>query len=199
MGISSGAVVWAHVGEAVRHAGRGERVTFMLAGFPAVFLEGIARTSPGNGIEGRSLLLRMNPSAARNLRIDSDLQSGESPVHWRHNADADVIVFAPSDQECEAIGAGLGPLARIDEQTAVDRTEKWLEMFGETGEPKEYLHNMLKGLCTSQIFIDLEMWVDFVRAIKAQAFSYPVDVRIQNAAPGHCQTNLIRSSKPRNR
>ena len=42
----------------------------MLAGLPAMFLEGIARQAPGNGrlIEGRSLLLAMNPSAATNLQ-----------------------------------------------------------------------------------------------------------------------------------
>ena len=178
-----GAVVWDYVGDAVRAAGRGERVTFMLTGLPAIFLEGIARTSPGTEFEGRTLLLRMNPGAARNLCIDPDLQSHESAVHWRHNADAEVIIFAPSDQEREGIGAGLGPLARIDSQTIVDRTEMWLETLGETGEPRAYLCDMLEGLRASEIFIDLEMWVDFVRAIKSQDFAYPVDVRVQNAAP----------------
>ena len=178
-----GAVVWAHVADAVREASSGERVTFMLVGLPAVFLEGIARTVPGTEIEGRSLFLRMNPSAAPKLRVDPVFQSHQSAVHWRHNAEADVIVFAPSDQEREGIGAGLGPLARIDGQTVVGRREKWLDLLGEKGEPRAYLRSMLDGLRTSQIFIDLEMWVDFIRAIRAQDFACPVIVRIQNAAP----------------
>ena len=42
---------------------------------------------------------------------------------------------------------------------------------------------MLDGLRNSQIFIDLEMWVDFVLAIKDQGFAYPPHLRVQNAAP----------------
>ena len=136
---------------------------FMLAGLPAVFLEGIARKSPRAGMNGRTLLLRMNPSAARDLRVNPVFQSDESAVHWRHNADADVIVFAPSDQEREGIGAGLGPIARIDGQTVVARTKEWLDLLGETGDRRVYLRSMLDGLRTSQILIDLEMWVEFIR------------------------------------
>ncbi len=178
-----GEVVWAHVADAVRDASRGERVTFMLVGLPAVFLEGIARTSPGTGIEGRSLLLRMNPNAATKLCVDPAFLSSQSAVHWRHNAEADVIVFAPSDEERQGIGAGLGPLPRIDGQSIVAQREKWLGLLGESGEPNNYLRSMLDGLRTSQIFIDLEMWVDFILAIREQDFGYPVNVRIQNAAP----------------
>ena len=178
-----GEVVWAHVADAVRAASPGERVTFMLVGLPAVFLEGIARTSPSTGIEGRSLLLRMNPSAARELRVAPAFVSHQSAVHWRHNAEADVIVFAPSDEERQGIGAGLGPLPRIDGQSIVAQREKWLDLLGESGEPNNYLRSMLDGLRASQIFIDLEMWVDFILAIREQDFRYPVNVRIQNAAP----------------
>ena len=178
-----GEVVWAHVARAVRDASPGERVTFMLAGLPAVFLEGIARTSPGAGIEGRSLLLRMNPSAAPKLRVDPEFVSHQSAVHWRHNAEADVIVFAPSDEERQGIGAGLGPLPRIDGPSIVAQRDEWLALLGESGEPNNYLRSMLEGLRASQIFIDLEMWVDFILAIREQDFGYPVNVRIQNAAP----------------
>ena len=178
-----GEVVWGRVAQAVHESSRGARVTFMLVGLPAVFLEGIARTSPGSAIEGRSLLLRMNPSAAPKLRVDPEFLSPQSAVHWRHNAEADVILFAPPDEEREGIGAGLGPLPRIDGQSIVAQRENWLDLLDETGEPKKYLRSMLDGLRASQIFIDLEMWVDFIRAIKAQGFAGPVHLRIQNAAP----------------
>ena len=109
--------------------------------------------------------------------------SNQSAVHWRHNAEADIILFCPSDEEREAIGAGLGPLPRIDEQSIVAQREEWLGCLGETGEPEKYLGSMLDGLRASQVFIDLEMWVDFIRAIALQGFATPVHVRIQNAAP----------------
>ena len=125
----------------------------------------------------------MNPSAARDLRVDPVFQSNESAVHWRHNAEADIIVFAPSDQEREGIGAGLGPIPRIDGATIVARTNEWLDLLGEAGDRRDYLRFMLEGLRTSQIVIDLDMWVDFILSIKAQDFDYPVSVRIQNAAP----------------
>ena len=178
-----GEVVWARVAQAVEESSRGDRVTFMLVGLPAVFLEGIARTSPGSVIEGRSLLVRMNRSASPKLRVAPEFLSPQSAVHWRHNDEADVILFAPSDEEREGIGAGLGPLPRIDGQSIVAQRDKWLELLGETGEPKKYLGSMLDGLRASQIFIDLEMWVDFIRAIRAQGFAAPVHLRIQNAAP----------------
>ncbi|PCH74173.1 MAG: hypothetical protein COC12_04125 [Rhodobacteraceae bacterium] len=181
-----GAVVWDLVAEAVRDAGRQDRVTFMLAGLPAVFLEGIARSAPGDGkhIEGRALLVAINPNAAHGLRVQPPaIASVESAVHWRHSIDADVIVFAPSDAEREGIGAGLGPLARIDGQTIVNRTSKWLEILGDTGAANSYLQSMIKGLQSSQVFIDLEMWVDFILAIKRQDFTYPPHHRVQNAAP----------------
>ena len=105
----------------------------MLTGLSAQSLEGFARNVPSY-IEGRSLLLRMSPKAADRLRVDEKFLSNESAVHWRHNSDADVVVFAPSDEEREAIGAGLGPIARIDEQRIIDQTEAWLEVLNETGE-----------------------------------------------------------------
>ena len=141
-------------------------------------------TSPGTTIEGRSLLLRINPSAAQNLRIDAELLSQEICCSLAPLRRSDVIVFAPSDQEREGIGAGLGPIARIDGQTVIDQTRKWLEALGETGEPKAYLKAMLSGLRASQIFIDLEMWVDFICAIQEQDFTYPVDVPYPKCSAG---------------
>jgi len=182
-----GAVVWDLVEAAVRDAAPSERVTFMLAGLPALFLEGIARQAPnkdGQRIEGRSLLLVQNPLAARNLRVVPPAQpSEESAVHWRHSTAAEVIVFAPSDAEREGIGAGLGPLSRIDGQTIVDRTSAWLKQLDGTGATATYMTAMLEGLRTSQIYIDLEMWVDFILALKALGFEFPLHTRVQTAAP----------------
>ncbi|WP_189472238.1 FtsK/SpoIIIE domain-containing protein [Litchfieldella qijiaojingensis] len=181
-----GKVVWDIVGAAVREATSNDRVTFMLTGLSAVFLEGIARQAPNKGaqIEGRSLLLAVNPLAAPHLRIHSPARSSdESAVHWRHSTAAQVILFAPSDAEREGIGAGLGPLARIDDRAIVDHTSAWLQALDETGSADTYMRAMLEGLRSSQIFIDLEMWVDFVIAIQDQGFALPPHLRIQHAVP----------------
>ncbi len=179
----AGKVVWNIVDEAIRSAAQQERVTFMLAGLKALHLEGVARQFPATPIEDRSLLLRINQDAAENLIVDWRFLTSESAIHWRHSTAADVIVFAPSDEEREQIGAGLGPLSRIDEQTVIERTTDWVDMLGESCRPREYLISLLDGLRDSQVFIDLEMWIDFIRAIKAQGFSRPVHTRMQRAAP----------------
>tara|TARA_R100000935_G_scaffold31251_1_gene51800 strand:+ start:27013 stop:32535 length:5523 start_codon:yes stop_codon:yes gene_type:complete len=181
-----GQVVWDYVSRSVREAGQNDRVTYMLAGLPAIFLEGIARKAPnaGRSIETRSLLLAMNPEAAPNLQVQAPARSSkQSAVHWRHSTEAQVILFAPSDAEREGIGAGLGPLARLDGQTIEEQTEAWLAILGETDDAGGYLKAMLEGLRASQIYVDLEMWVDFILAIKVQGFALPVHLRVQAAAP----------------
>ena len=71
------------------------------------------------------------------------MPSEESAVHWRHSTAAKVIVFAPSDAEREGIGAGLGPMARIDSQAIVDRTSAWLQTLDETHAAEIYMRAML--------------------------------------------------------
>ena len=175
-------VVWDLVRAAVDDAGSGQRVTFMLTGLSAHALEGIARNAP-NDISGRSLLLRMDPKAAPRLRVEGGLLSTESAVYWRHNDDADVIVFAPSDEEREGIGAGLGPIPRIDEQRIIDQIDAWVDHLNDTGEGRSYLRSALEGLRDSKIYLDLRMWVDFVSTIRAKGFALPPDLRIKNAMP----------------
>lgn len=176
-------IVWGIVLRAVQDSAAGQRVTFMLAGLTAEALEGIARNKPVD-MHGRSLLLKMNPKAAPGMQVHSDYLSDESAVHWRHNDEADVIVFAPSDAEREGIGAGLGPISRIDEPRIIDQIPAWVAEFGETGEANSYLRAALEGLRDArEVCLDLQMWVDFVCAILDQEFAYKVDVRIKNAMP----------------
>ncbi len=180
-----GEVIWSIVTDAVRDAPMGERVVFMLTALPAIFLEGVTRTTPINHqIEGRSLKLVMNPKAATNLTVQPPAeQSGESAVHWRHSTAANVIVFAPSDAEREGIGAGLGPIARIDGRRIIHESQPWLKKLEEAGQAESYLASMLEGLRQSEIYIDLEMWVDFILALHNQDFALPADKRVQAAAP----------------
>jgi DNA segregation ATPase FtsK/SpoIIIE, S-DNA-T family len=176
-------IVWGIVNRAVDDAADGQRVTFMLVGLTAEALEGIARTKPRD-LQGRTLLLKMNPKAAMGMKIAPEFLSNESAVHWRHNDEADVIVFAPSDAEREGIGAGLGPISRIDEARIIDQISAWVEQLGETGEAVAYLQAALAGLRDARdVCLDLQMWVDFVCDIVDQAFAYAVDVRIRNAMP----------------
>lgn len=176
-------VVWGIVLSAVDNAAAGQRVTFMLAGLKAEALEGIARNEPAD-LHGRSLLLKMNPNAAPGMQVDEGYLSEESAVHWRHNDAAEVIVFAPPDAEREGIGAGLGPISRIDEPRIIDQIPAWVAELGETGEAKSYLRAALEGLRDArEVCLDLQMWVDFICAIVNQGFAYKVDVRIRNAMP----------------
>lgn len=176
-------VVWGIVLSAVDNAAAGQRVTFMLAGLKAEALEGIARNKPAD-LHGRSLLLKMNPKAAPGMQVDEDYLSEESAVHWRHNDAAEVIVFAPPDAEREGIGAGLGPISRIDEPRIIDQIPAWVAELRETGEANSYLRAALEGLRDArEVCLDLQMWVDFICAIVDQAFAYKVDVRIRNAMP----------------
>jgi len=176
-------VVWGIVLRAVDNATAGQRVTFMLAGLKAEVLEGIVRNKPSD-LHGRSLLLKMNPKAAPGMLVHKDYLSEESAVHWRHNDAADVIVFAPPDAEREGIGAGLGPISRIDEPRIIDQIQAWVAELGETGEANSYLRSALEGLRDArEVCLDLQMWVDFILAIVDQGFAYKVDVRIRNAMP----------------
>ncbi|MGY6409432.1 MAG: FtsK/SpoIIIE domain-containing protein [Alkalilacustris sp.] len=177
-------VVWGIVLHAVKEAAAGQRVTFMLVGLTAEALEGIARNKPAD-LHGRSLLLKMNPKAAPRMQVHEDYLSDESAVHWRHNDAAEVIVFAPSDAEREGIGAGLGPISRIDEPRIIDQIEEaWVAELGETGEANSYLREALKGLRDArEVCLDLQMWVDFIFAIFDQQFDCPVDIRIKRAMP----------------
>jgi DNA segregation ATPase FtsK/SpoIIIE, S-DNA-T family len=176
-------VVWGIVLHAVKDAAAGQRVTFMFAGLTAEALEGIARNKPAD-LHGRSLLLKMNPKAAPRMQVHEDYLSDESAVHWRHNDAAEVIVFAPSDAEREGIGAGLGPISRIDEPRIIDQIEAWVAELGETGEANSYLREALKGLRDArEVCLDLQMWVDFICAIVDQGFACKVDLRISNAMP----------------
>lgn len=176
-------VVWDLVGHAASEAASGQRVTFMLAGLSSESLNGIARNVPKD-LDGRSLLFRVNPKASPELRVDPAYLSDESAVHWRHNDSADVIVFAPSDAERESIGAGLGPISRIDEPRIIDQIDSWLKVLNETGEATTYLRAALNGLRDAkEVCLDLQMWVDFVCAIHDQGFAYRSDIRIKNAMP----------------
>ena len=118
------------------------------------------------------------------MQVQNEHLSDESAVHWRHNNDADVIVFAPSDAEREGIGAGLGPISRIDEPRIIEQIPAWVKELRETGEANTYLHAVLEGLRDARdVCLDLEMWVDFICALIDQAFAFRVDVRIKNALP----------------
>ena len=180
-----GEVVWKRVTIEVEQAPEGERIMFMVTGMSAIFLEGIARKAPQKDekIDGRSWIFAMHPKAAERLQIDYCAEeSEESATHWRHNATEDVVLFAPSDLDRDGIGAGLGSVARLDEDEIVNQIPAWQEFLGETGDSDEYVKKMLSGLRESSVFINLEMWVDFILAIGDQGFVDNIYKRVQQAA-----------------
>lgn len=176
-----GGVVWSFIEKAVQNAPNSDRVAFMVAGLQAKFIEGIVRKAPNGLIYGKSLKLGINPTAAKELDVPDEVKTYESPVHWRHNNSADVVLFAPSDTERDSIGAGLGSLAQIDSALIMEQLDSWVDIFEESGGQNAYLYNMLKGLSQSGVCIDLEMWVEFIQAIKQQGFDKPVSARVQSA------------------
>ena len=180
-----GEVVWKRVAAEVEEATQSKRVMFMVTGLSAMFLEGIARKAPreGEGVDGRSWVFAVHPEAAENLQIAKPAtESDEAATHWRHSDAADVILFAVSDSDKDGIGAGLGPVARLDEAEIVNQINAWSEFLGETSDADEYLKKMLGGLRDSSVFINLEMWVDFILAVKDQGFTDSVYTRVQQAA-----------------
>ena len=177
-----GEVVWKRVIAEVVDAPEGQRVMFMIVGLSARFLEGISRNAPSD-IEGRTCLLVVHPNAVEGLHVGSPTEvSAEPATHWRHSDKAEVILFATTDEQLESVGAGLGPVARIDEDEIIDQIHTWCEYFEETQDRAMYLGKVLQGLRKSDIFINLEMWIDFILAICELRFSKPVYDRVQSAA-----------------
>ncbi len=175
-------VVWNTVYTFVNEVPRRNRVTYMLTGLEAWALEGIARGAP-NSIEGKTVLLKMSKNSAKSLNIDCRFTSDESPVHYRHINSSDVVIFAPSNEERDEIGASLGPVEQIDEQSIMDKTGEWASVTAESEDNTSYLKRVLDGLCAANICRGLRMWVDFVNAIAEQKPSVPIDTRVKRAMP----------------
>ena len=180
-----GRAVWGAVEETVRDAPRGSRAAFLLAALPPWALAGIADRVPGPEIDGRSLKLGIDGTAAAGETIDPAFLTTESPIHWRHSNEAQIVVFAPSDAQRDGIGAGLGPVERIDGDFITSRVSSWVDELepGTDDVHRNWLRNALGGLRASGVCVDLQMWVDFIMAIKAQGFERLLDKRLQLAAP----------------
>lgn len=177
-----GDVVWQYIEKTVNGSPASGRSAFLLAGLSAGPLEGIVRKNPGDAVCDRSLKIGINAMAAPGLRVDPAVRTSESPVFWRHYNQADIVVFAPSDQERNNTGAGLEQVSRIDGDLIMDQEDAWLKSLDEDGAPRDYLRNMLRGLRASGICIDLDMWVDFILALRDLEFADPADLRVQKAA-----------------
>ncbi|MEX6506043.1 FtsK/SpoIIIE domain-containing protein [Jiella sp. M17.18] len=177
-----GRIVWDFISAASDIAKPGNRMLFMLAGLSAGFLEGIIRKMPDT-IHGRSMHVRINPAAAPDLNIPPELLSNETPIYFRGFQGADIVVFAPSDEDREIVGAGLGPVARIDEALIIEQTDLWLRVLDDSGVAEAFTREMLLGLQDSGICIDLQMWVDFIYLLKKQGFSSDAHMRVQLALP----------------
>ena len=177
-----GKVVWKRVAAEVVDVAEGHRVMFMIVGLSAKFIEGISRNAP-NDIKGRTCLLVVHPKAAEDLHVDSLTRVSDEPAtHWRHSDEAEVILFATTDEQLDGVGAGLGPVARIDEDEIIDQVHTWCEYFDEAQDQTLYLRKVLQGLKESDISTVLDMWIDFILEICKLRFSKPVYDRIQCAA-----------------
>ncbi|MCY3984282.1 MAG: hypothetical protein OXE85_10250, partial [Roseovarius sp.] len=160
-----------------------DRIIFMLSDLKPELLHAIASNVPSR-IDGRRVNLKINRSAVEEWVsvLDDSVLTDLNAVEIR-NTGNDIVVFAPSEEEKEGNGASLKDIARIDEYGIIANTDKWLEILKETHGPEAYLKNALIGLMESEIFLDLDMWVDFICSLKSQGFSSSVDNRIKQAMP----------------
>ena len=160
-----------------------DRIIFMLSDLKPELLRAIASNVPSR-IDGRKVNLKINRYAAEELVsvLDDSILTDLTAVEIRNTGDG-IVVFAPSEEEKEGNGASLKDIARIDEYGIIANTDKWLEILKETHGPEAYLKNALIGLMESEIFLDLDMWVDFICSLKSQGFSSSVDNRIKQAMP----------------
>ena len=177
-----GEIVLGYINKSTQQIRDGNRVIFMLAGLNAVYLEGIVGKLP-KLVNNKSIHLRIHPEVSDQLTVEEEFLSTESATHWRHFDGSDIIVFAPTDLERNRIGSSLCPISVIDENLIVNEIDGWVSLLGASELQNNYLVSALKGLRDSEIYIDLDRWVDFVFSIKKQGFSDPVNTRINKAAP----------------
>ena len=177
-----GLVVWKYVKKVAEETPAHERLFFMLTDLEAKSLLEIIESVPEE-IEGRSILLKIHTQAVNEFDVSHKFLTEESPTHFRHNDQADVILYAAPSAIIESVGAGLGTVSKINESKIVEQNDEWLEFLNETNEQKSYLWAVLKGLGDSKEYLNLQMWVDFVNMIREQGFVSPVDIRVKKALP----------------
>lgn len=183
-GDAIGRVVWKSIVAEVRNAPRDTHVLFMLTGLSARTLEGVVRESPNEEdlVEGRTWLMRLHPKAAKNLKVFPPAKKSKKPAtYWRHSSEAQVKLFAVPDRDRHALGASLGEVVRIDEEHIIGQIDEWAyEVNPDPELDLEYLINMLGGLGDSRILSGLDMWIDFINALKCQKSPSQLDQRVQN-------------------
>ena len=177
-----GEIVLDYINKSTQETSDDNRVIFMLAGLSAVYLEGIVGKLP-ELINNKKIHFQIHPDVSDQLTVDEKYLSTESATHWRNFDGAGILIFAPTDSERNKVGSSLGQVSVIDENLIVNEIEGWVSLLGASELQNDYLRSALIGLKDSEIYIDLDRWVDFIFAIKKQGFSDPVDTRLNKAAP----------------
>ena len=164
-----GEVAWKIITRGVSATDNG-RAAYLVSGLSAKFLEGMIRKMPENReIHGKSVLFTLHPLAARNLNVLLPAkESTKPPAHWRNCDEADIVVFAPTEDDEEISVGTLNTVPLIDKGEIVSQIENWCNVFERPKEDIEYIKMLLLGLNKSGICVSLEMWVNFVLALKDQ-------------------------------
>jgi len=116
-----GLVVWKYVKKVAEETPVHERLFFMLTDLEAKSLLEIIESVPEE-IEGRSILLKIHTQAVNEFDVSHNFLTEESPTHFRHNNQANVILYAAPSAIIESVGAGLGTVSKINESKIVEQT-----------------------------------------------------------------------------
>lgn len=198
-----GSIVWKALRDERKPRDEGERpnggrVLYMITGLGQEFLEGISKTFPED--PETKIRLEISPILLGEGAhgIDESHISSNPPVYWRNSQDGDIVLFAPSEEDLEAAGAGLNPVPRMDLEKIMSQTESWVNVaFGGTDpseDDKAWMEALLKALAKSEICPNLEMFVDFAVALGGH-LDLPLWERVSDSLwilqlPRNCLENL---------
>ena len=179
-----GEVAWKIIAQGVSKTDN-DRAAFLVSGLSAKFLEGMIRKMPeseSKEIHGKSVLFKLHPSAAPNLRVPlPEMKSTKQPAHWRNSDKANIIVFAPTEDDEEIAVGTLNTVPLIDEREIVSQVQHWCSIFDRSKDDLAYIKMLLLGLTRSGICTSLDMWTNFVLILKDQDME-SIDDCVQMAA-----------------
>ncbi|MCR4266768.1 FtsK/SpoIIIE domain-containing protein [Nitratireductor sp. ZSWI3] len=182
-----GRVVWGMVREEAER--KDARVLLQLVGMHPEHLLAVANNYAE--IEGKKVTLAIASDIDETLCnvLDPRFVSEKPAVHFRHLDNADVIVFAVTDDQRDTVGTSLGQVTRLDRNAIQDKHELWLEVIlermGEAlkgEEQRTWIRSMLRGLDQSGITKELDQYAEFVRRF-ASFSEHTLANRLRLSAP----------------
>lgn len=182
-----GHVVWNLIKEeSARSSGR---VLLQLVGMRPAHLLGIARhfTEP----DGRSVKLAIadDIDAELTAALDPRFLTDKPAVYFRHYDQADIVIFAVTDNQRDTVGSSLGLVNRVDRKTIQGKSDLWLDIILHNlgnafhgAEQQRWIESMLVGLDRSGITKELDQFAEFIHRFMSLN-SEPPHQKLQLSAP----------------